>query len=72
MLASAGVGTLTLCDNDVVELTNLQRQIVHDIDSPEPAHSRIRRALWALNPDVRVRAGAAHGRRCAVEAVAGR
>ena len=32
-LASAGVGTLTLCDNDVVELTNLQRQIVHDIDT---------------------------------------
>jgi molybdopterin-synthase adenylyltransferase len=28
-LASAGVGTLTLCDDDVVDLTNLQRQIVH-------------------------------------------
>ena len=28
-LAAAGVGTITLCDGDVVDLTNLQRQIVH-------------------------------------------
>ena len=28
-LASAGVGTLTICDGDTVDLTNLQRQIVH-------------------------------------------
>ena len=28
-LASAGVGVLTLCDDEAVDLTNLQRQIVH-------------------------------------------
>src|SRR4051812_35917610 len=32
-LASAGVGTLTLCDADHVDLTNLQRQIAHDTAS---------------------------------------
>ena len=28
-LAASGVGTLTICDNDTVDLTNLQRQILH-------------------------------------------
>ena len=56
-LASAGVGTLTLCDNDVVELTNLQRQIVHDIDSlGQPQVESAARRLGKLNPDVRVQA----------------
>jgi len=32
-LASSGVGTITLCDDDIVELTNLQRQILHQTDS---------------------------------------
>ena len=32
-LASAGVGTLTICDGDAVDLTNLQRQIVHRFDA---------------------------------------
>ncbi len=32
-LASSGVGTITLCDNDTVDLTNLQRQIIHRTDS---------------------------------------
>ncbi len=30
-LAAAGVGTLTICDHDEVDLTNLQRQIIHDM-----------------------------------------
>lgn len=56
-LASAGVGTLTLCDNDVVELTNLQRQIVHDIDSlGQLKVESASRRLGKLNPDVRVQA----------------
>ena len=32
-LAASGVGTLTICDDDTVDLTNLQRQIIHDTDS---------------------------------------
>ena len=32
-LAASGVGRITLCDHDIVDLTNLQRQIVHTTDS---------------------------------------
>ncbi len=54
-LGSAGVGTITIVDNDIVDLTNLQRQIVHaaaGIGSPkaQSAAARIR----SINPDVRV------------------
>jgi adenylyltransferase/sulfurtransferase len=54
-LASAGVGRLTLCDGDTVDLTNLQRQIVHrqatvGVNKAESA----RRALSEINPDCRV------------------
>ncbi len=55
-LAAAGVGTLTLVDFDKVELTNLQRQIVHhndDIDTPKVESAR--RNLLAINPEVRIR-----------------
>ena len=56
-LASAGVGHLTICDGDVVDLTNLQRQIVHreitiGINKAESA----RRALAEINPDCQVTA----------------
>ncbi len=37
-LAAAGVGTLTVIDDDVVELSNLQRQVLHrlaDVDAPK-------------------------------------
>ncbi|HEX6795220.1 MAG TPA: molybdopterin-synthase adenylyltransferase MoeB [Casimicrobiaceae bacterium] len=52
-LAAAGVGTITLCDADRVDLTNLQRQILYataDIGHPkvEAAVTRLR----AINPDV--------------------
>ncbi len=54
-LASAGVGTLTLCDGDTVDLTNLQRQIVHATSSVglNKAESA-RRTLAGINPEVRV------------------
>jgi molybdopterin-synthase adenylyltransferase len=56
-LAAAGIGTLTLCDPDAVDLTNLQRQILFataDIGTPKVAAARAR--LHAVNPDVRIEA----------------
>ncbi|MCK5482098.1 MAG: molybdopterin-synthase adenylyltransferase MoeB [Gemmatimonadota bacterium] len=54
-LAAAGVGRLGVVDGDVVELSNLQRQVLHDTPSvgrskTESAHRRIAR----INPDVQV------------------
>ena len=54
-LASAGVGALTICDGDSVDLTNLQRQIVHRsgaIGTPKAASAQ--RTLAGINPEVRV------------------
>jgi molybdopterin/thiamine biosynthesis adenylyltransferase len=54
-LASAGVGSMTLVDGDAVDLTNLQRQILHTtarIGMPKTESGRI--ALEAINPEVRV------------------
>jgi len=54
-LAAAGVGTLGLMDGDTVDITNLQRQILHttaDIGKPKVESGT--RALKALNPDVNV------------------
>jgi len=54
-LASAGVGRLTLVDSDRVDLTNLQRQVLHTterIGQLKTASARI--ALQALNPEVQV------------------
>ena len=54
-LASAGVGTLGIVDSDVVDLTNLQRQILHATDRiGEPKVDSAKRTLEALNPDVKV------------------
>jgi len=56
-LASAGVGTLTICDGDTVDLTNLQRQIVHRLDAiGSPKAESARRTLATLNPEVEVNA----------------
>jgi molybdopterin/thiamine biosynthesis adenylyltransferase len=56
-LAAAGVGHLILVDDDVVELSNLQRQILHDMASlGRPKAESGRDALRALNPDVQVEA----------------
>jgi molybdopterin/thiamine biosynthesis adenylyltransferase len=54
-LASAGVGRLTLVDSDQVDLTNLQRQVLHTterIGQPKTTSARV--ALQALNPDVQL------------------
>ena len=56
-LAAAGVGTLTLIDDDRVERSNLQRQVVHAdarVGMAKTESARI--ALNALNPGVRVEA----------------
>jgi len=56
-LASAGVGTLTICDGDAVDLTNLQRQIVHRFDAIGSLKAEsARRTLATLNPEVTVNA----------------
>ncbi|WP_158986645.1 molybdopterin-synthase adenylyltransferase MoeB [Lysobacter panacisoli] len=54
-LAAAGIGTLVLADDDVVDRSNLQRQILHTEDRigvPKVDSARI--ALSALNPTVRI------------------
>ncbi len=56
-LAGAGVGTIGIIDGDAVDLSNLQRQIIHTVDDigrlkTESAREKIQR----LNPDVRVEA----------------
>jgi molybdopterin-synthase adenylyltransferase len=52
-LAASGVGRITLCDHDTVDLTNLQRQIVHNTDSiGQPKVSSAREALARINPEV--------------------
>jgi len=56
-LASAGVGTLTICDGDAVDLTNLQRQIVHRTDAiGTPKAASAQRTLACINPEIQVRA----------------
>ena len=54
-LAAAGVGTLGIVDHDVVDLSNLQRQILHNNDRlGMPKVESARMTIEALNPDVRV------------------
>ncbi|MFP5405184.1 MAG: HesA/MoeB/ThiF family protein, partial [Gammaproteobacteria bacterium] len=55
-LAAAGVGRIILADDDEVDLTNLQRQILHRQDRiGEPKAESGRRTLLALNPGIEVR-----------------
>ena len=52
-LAASGVGTLVLCDDDVVELSNLQRQVVHKTASiGQSKVASARGTLLEINPDV--------------------
>src|SRR5438477_1234256 len=56
-LAAAGVGTLGIVDADVVDETNLQRQILHStISLGEPKVESATRTIRELNPDVEVKA----------------
>ena len=54
-LASSGVGRITVCDGDRVDLTNLQRQIVHRVDSiGQPKVASAAATLGRINPEVHV------------------
>jgi molybdopterin/thiamine biosynthesis adenylyltransferase/rhodanese-related sulfurtransferase len=54
-LAAAGVGTLGIVDFDVVDVSNLQRQILHHVDDVgRPKVETAAEAIAALNPDVTV------------------
>lgn len=54
-LAAAGVGTIGIIDNDVVDISNLQRQILHANDRVGMAKvESAKKTLEALNPDVKV------------------
>jgi molybdopterin/thiamine biosynthesis adenylyltransferase/rhodanese-related sulfurtransferase len=54
-LAAAGVGTIGIVDDDVVDLTNLQRQVIHtSARIGEPKVESARATIEALNPDVEV------------------
>ena len=54
-LAAAGVGHLSIIDDDVVDLSNLQRQVIHTTDRIDvPKVESAARAIAALNPDVKV------------------
>ncbi|HET8746449.1 MAG TPA: molybdopterin-synthase adenylyltransferase MoeB [Ramlibacter sp.] len=55
-LGTAGVGTITIVDHDAVDLTNLQRQIAHNLERVgHPKAESVREAVAAINPEVLVR-----------------
>jgi molybdopterin/thiamine biosynthesis adenylyltransferase/rhodanese-related sulfurtransferase len=54
-LAAAGIGKLGIVDDDVVDVSNLQRQVIHTTDAVgTPKVDSAERAIKALNPDVEV------------------
>jgi molybdopterin/thiamine biosynthesis adenylyltransferase len=55
-LAAAGVGTLGIVDNDEVDLSNLQRQVIHSSERiGVPKVDSAEQTITALNPDVKVK-----------------
>ncbi len=68
-LAAAGVGTIGIVDDDRVEISNLQRQVIHTTAHVgEDKVKSAARAIAALNPDVRV---VGHNHRLTADNVAG-
>jgi molybdopterin/thiamine biosynthesis adenylyltransferase len=54
-LAASGIGRITVCDGDTVDLTNLQRQVVHRVASiGAPKASSAAATLAGINPEIRV------------------
>ena len=55
-LAASGVGTLTICDFDVVDLTNLQRQIIHTTPSVGINKAvSAQQSIYEINPEIIVK-----------------
>ncbi len=68
-LAAAGVGTIGIADPDVVDLSNLQRQVIHHTpDVGRPKVESAREKIVAINPDVTVNA---HHTRLTADNIAG-
>ena len=68
-LAAAGVGTLGIVDDDVVSLSNLQRQVIHDTDSVgRPKTTSAAAAVARINPNVTV---VTHAERITADSAAG-
>lgn len=54
-LASAGVGTIGIADADVVDISNIQRQVIHSMDNiGKPKAESAMRSIKAINPDINV------------------
>ena len=54
-LAAAGIGTLGIVDHDVVDLSNLQRQIIHSVDDiGRPKTRSAAERLETINPDITI------------------
>ena len=54
-LAAAGVGTIAIIDSDTVEISNLQRQIAHSVNTiGMPKAESAKAAFEALNPDIKI------------------
>lgn len=54
-LAAAGIGKIGIVDDDVVDASNLQRQVIHNTGRiGQPKSSSARQTIEALNPDVEV------------------
>ena len=54
-LTAAGVGTIALIDNDTVEMSNLQRQIAHSVNTlGMPKVESAQKTFKALNPEVNI------------------
>jgi molybdopterin/thiamine biosynthesis adenylyltransferase/rhodanese-related sulfurtransferase len=71
-LAAAGVGLLRIADDDVVDASNLQRQVLHG--TPEVGQAKVRSALArlsALNPHIAIEAVPERVRAANIEALAG-
>ena len=58
MLARAGVGTITLIDRDIVEFTNLQRQVLYteqDAETHQPKATAAASSICAINSSIEIR-----------------